>query len=453
MLEFDIDVAQFAQIKVIGVGGAGNNAINRMIEEGLKGVEFIALNTDKQALLLSKANQKIQMGEKLTKGLGAGANPDIGKRSAEESREEVAQHLKGADLVFITAGMGGGTGTGAAPIVAEIAKELGILTIGVVTKPFTFEGKPRANNALKGISELEEYVDTLVVIPNDRLLQVVGKGTSLMDAFKVCDDVLRQGIQGISDLISQPSLINLDFADVRTTMQERGLAHMGIGLGTGENRALESARQAIQSPLLETTIDGAKAVLINITGDSSLGLIEIEEAASLIAESCDPEANIIFGAGIDETMHDQARITVIATGFDSGRPPVRKFEAEEDIKPHAQQQQQQPRYIPQQSAPQQRQPRQQPAGGMQQPQFEAPYQQYNPEPVRQPSYMPDDDYDTQDYYSREPQSRRVQSREPAPPYGAGYGTLPGNQPPPKRQNPPQDEEDDLDVPPFLRRRR
>ncbi len=449
MLEFDIDVAQFAQIKVIGVGGAGNNAINRMIEEGLKGVEFIALNTDKQALLLSKANQKIQMGEKLTKGLGAGANPDIGKRSAEESREEIAQYLKGADLVFITSGMGGGTGTGAAPVVAEIAKELGILTIGVVTKPFTFEGKPRANNALKGIAELEEYVDTLVVIPNDRLLQVVGKGTSLMDAFKVCDDVLRQGIQGISDLISQPSLINLDFADVRTTMQEKGLAHMGIGIGTGENRAIEAARQAIASPLLETSIDGAKAVLINITGDSSMGLIEIEEAASLIAESADPDANIIFGAGIDDTMHDQARITVIATGFDSGKPPLRKpLENEEGYRParNTQTVQPQPRYV--------QPPQRQPAMNSPQPQFEAPYQQYNPEPVRNTPYMPEDEYDTQEYYSREPQARRVQSREPAPPYGAGYGTLPSNQPPDKRQAPQaQDDEDDLDVPPFLRRRR
>ena len=278
---------------------------------------------------------------------------------------------------------------------------------------------------------------------------MVGKGTSLMDAFKVCDDVLRQGIQGISDLISQPSLINLDFADVRTTMQEKGLAHMGIGIGTGENRAMEAARQAISSPLLETTIDGAKAVLINITGDSSLGLIEIEEAASLIAESSDPEANIIFGAGIDDTMHDQARITVIATGFDSGRPPLRKpLENDDNARPQRMTQEEpQQRYV-------RPQPQRQPATGMQQPQFDAPYQQYNPEPVRNtPQYMPEDDYDTQEYYSREPQVRRVQSREPAPPYGAGYGTLPDNQPPVKRQAPPQDDEDDLDVPPFLRRRR
>lgn len=471
MLEFDIDIAQFAQIKVIGVGGAGNNAINRMIEEGLKGVEFIALNTDKQALLLSKANQKIQMGDKLTKGLGAGANPDIGKRSAEESREEISQHLKGADLVFVTAGMGGGTGTGAAPIVAEIAKDLGILTIGVVTKPFTFEGKPRSVNAQKGINELEEYVDTLVIIPNDRLLQVVGKGTSLMDAFKVCDDVLRQGIQGISDLISQPSLINLDFADVRTTMQDRGLAHMGIGIGTGENRALEAARQAVGSPLLETTIDGAKAVLINITGDSSLGLMEIEEAASLISEATDPEANIIFGAGIDETMHDQARITVIATGFDTDKPPVRKapITNKEDKLPRSLRSNQndmptQRFSLPNANRPsvQQAQVPHQPVQSPQ-PQYEAPYQPYNPTPVRndnmRPSYEQVNDYDAQEYYNREP-VRRVQGREPAPPYGAGYGSMPPQQPHQQPQPKPQpqrqevsNDDDDLDVPPFLRRRR
>jgi cell division protein FtsZ len=256
-LEFDIDAAQFAQIKVIGGGGAGNNAVNRMIESGLKGVEFIAMNTDKQALLLSKANQKIQIGEKITKGLGAGANPEVGQRSAEESREEISQNLKGADLVFITAGMGGGTGTGAAPIVADVAREMGILTIGVVTKPFAFEGKPRMQNAERGIKDMEPRVDTLVVIPNDRLLGAVGKGTSLLEAFRVADDVLRQGIQGISDLISMPSLINLDFADVRTTMKEKGLAHMGIGRSSGDNRAVEAAKQAISSPLLETTIEGA----------------------------------------------------------------------------------------------------------------------------------------------------------------------------------------------------
>ena len=324
MLEFDIDSAQFAQIKVIGVGGAGNNAVNRMIESGLKGVEFIAMNTDKQALLLSKANQKIQIGEKITKGLGAGANPEVGQRAAEENREEISQNLKGADLVFITAGMGGGTGTGAAPIVADVAREMGILTIGVVTKPFAFEGKPRMQNAERGIKDMEPRVDTLVVIPNDRLLGAVGKGTSLLEAFRVADDVLRQGIQGISDLISMPSLINLDFADVRTTMKEKGLAHMGIGRASGDNRAVEAAKQAIQSPLLETTIEGAKAVLINITGDPTLGLMEIEEAASMVAKAVDPNANIIFGAGIDDGLQDVVRITVIATGFEGGRPVLRK---------------------------------------------------------------------------------------------------------------------------------
>lgn len=317
MLEFDIDMTQFAQIKVVGVGGAGCNAVNRMIQSGLKGVEFIAVNTDKQALLLSKANQKIQIGEKITKGLGAGANPEIGMKAAEESRDEIAQNIKGSDLVFVTAGMGGGTGTGAAPVIASIARELGILTIGVVTRPFTFEGKPRTNKAMQGIGELEKQVDTLVIIPNDRLLQAVGKGTSLVDAFRVADDVLQQGIQGISDLITMPSLINLDFADVRTIMRDKGLAHMGIGYGKGETRAVEAARMAITSNLLETTIDGARSVLVNIAGDMSLTLQEVDEATSLVSGSVDPEANIIFGATIDESLEDQVRITVIATEFEA----------------------------------------------------------------------------------------------------------------------------------------
>jgi len=430
MLEFDIDVAQFAQIKVVGVGGAGNNAINRMIEAGLKGVEFIALNTDKQALLVSKANQRIQIGEKITKGLGAGANPDVGKRSAEESREEIAQHLKGSDLVFVTAGMGGGTGTGGAPIVAEVAKEMGILTIGVVTKPFTFEGKPRAANAEKGIKELEEFVDTLVVIPNDRLLQVVGKGTSLLDAFRVCDDVLRQGIQGISDLISQPSLINLDFADVRTTMKDKGLAHMGIGLGHGQDRAMEAARQAIASPLLETTINGAKAVLINITGDSSLGLMEIEEAASLISDAADPDANIIFGAGIDEKLQEQTRITVIATGFAQGRPPLKgsvlaPLRDERNIK-----QDSSVRFEPQyQQAPSY------PAYGSSQPE-QRPFGFQNQE-----EDIP--------YFNREQYPKRFPGRDAAPPYGVETQNPNQNQ----QKTPAQNDDDDLDIPPFLRRRR
>ena len=316
MLEFDIDTDQFAQIKVIGVGGAGNNAVNRMIQHGLKGVEFISINTDKQALYLSQATQKIQIGDKITKGLGAGANPDIGQKAAEESRDEILQAIKGADMIFITAGMGGGTGTGAAPIVAEIARDQGILTVGVVTRPFLFEGRKRAKNADNGIAQLKEKVDTLVTIPNDRLLQVVEKRTSMLDAFKVADDVLRQGVQGISDLIAVPGLVNLDFADVRTIMKEQGLAHMGIGKGSGDNRATDAAKQAIQSPLLETTIEGAKGVLLNITGGPNLGLFEVNEAAELVAESADPDANIIFGAVIDESMEDEIEIIVIATGFD-----------------------------------------------------------------------------------------------------------------------------------------
>ena len=294
MIEFDINMDQFAQIRVVGVGGGGNNAVNRMIEFGLKGVEFIAINTDKQALFNSQANQKIQIGEKLTKGLGAGANPEIGQRAAEESRDEITQVLKGADMVFVTAGMGGGTGTGAAPVIAEVAKELGILTVGVVTKPFLFEGKQRMVNAEKGIQELKERVDTLVTIPNDRLLQIVEKRTSMLEAFRIADDVLRQGVQGISDLIAVPGLINLDFADVRTIMNERGLAHMGIGRASGEGRALEAAKQAIQSPLLETTIEGARGVLLNITGSENLSLFEVNEAAEMVSQSADPDAKIIF---------------------------------------------------------------------------------------------------------------------------------------------------------------
>ena len=305
-----------ALIKVIGVGGAGNNAINRMIESGIKGVEFIAVNTDRQALQISKASTRIQIGEKLTRGLGAGANPDIGAQAAEESKSEIAEVLRGADMVFVTAGMGGGTGTGAAPIVAATAKELGILTIGVVTKPFTFEGKKRLNQAEKGIINLKEKVDTLVVIPNDKLLQIIDRKTSIVEAFKMADDVLRQGVQGISDLISVPGLINLDFADVKTVMLNTGMAHMGIGRASGENRAEDAAKQAIQSPLLETSIEGARGVIINITGGPDLGLQEANTAAELVQRSVDPEANIIFGVVTDESLGDEIQITVIATGFE-----------------------------------------------------------------------------------------------------------------------------------------
>ena len=329
MIEFQNEEQNtFATIKVVGCGGGGNNAVNRMVDAGIRGVEFISVNTDRQALGQSNAQVKIQIGEKLTKGLGAGAIPEVGRRAAEESREEIASSLKGADLVFITAGMGGGTGTGAAPVVAEIARDLGTLTIAVVTKPFNFEGKQRMKNAEAGIAELKQHVDTLVVIPNDRLLQVVNKGTTMLEAFRIADDVLRQGIQGISDLIAVPAMINLDFADVKTVMESGGMAHMGIGTGKGENKLVEAAKNAIASPLLETNIDGARAVLINVTGGEDISIVDINEAANLVMEAADPDANIIFGAGIDETMGDEVRITVIATGFEKtpfpNKEPARK---------------------------------------------------------------------------------------------------------------------------------
>ena len=305
-----------ATIKVIGVGGGGTNAVNRMVDSGIRGVEFVAVNTDRQALLLSKAASKIQIGEKITRGLGAGANPDIGAQAAEESKAEITEALRGADMVFVTAGMGGGTGTGAAPIVAACAKEMGILTIGVVTKPFTFEGKKRLSQADRGIESLKGKVDTLVVIPNDKLLQIIDRKTSIVEAFKMADDVLRQGVQGISDLIAVPGLVNLDFADVKTIMLNTGMAHMGIGRASGENRAEDAAKQAIQSPLLETSIEGARGVIINITGGSNLGLHEVNTAAELVQRSVDPEANIIFGAVIDESLDEDIVITVIATGFE-----------------------------------------------------------------------------------------------------------------------------------------
>jgi cell division protein FtsZ len=335
MLDFDLDLDQFANIKVIGVGGGGNNAVNRMINAGLKGVEFIAVNTDAQALYLAQANHKIQIGTKLTKGLGSGGNPEIGQKAAEENRDEVLQALKGSDMVFVTAGMGGGTGTGAAPIVAEVAKELGALTVGVVTKPFTFEGRKRANQAEDGIENLKARVDTLITIPNDRLLQVIDKQTSIVEAFRIADDVLRQGVQGISDLIAVPGLINLDFADVKTIMKDTGSALMGIGIANGDNRATEAARSAISSPLLETSIDGARGVLLNITGGTSLGLFEVNEAAEIIFQAADPEANIIFGAVIDEQMEDEVRVTVIATGFENRVHKKERPKTEFENKPFA----------------------------------------------------------------------------------------------------------------------
>lgn len=318
----DVKYDGMAKIKVVGVGGAGNNAVNRMIEEKVTGVEFIAINTDKQALMLSKAPTKIQIGEKLTRCLGAGGDPMVGEKAAEETREEICNSLKGADMVFVTAGMGGGTGTGAAPVVAQIAKELGILTVAVVTKPFSFEAKKRMQNAERGTASLKEKVDTLVVIPNDRLLQVVERKTTFTEAFALSDEVLRQGVQGISDLISIPGLINLDFADVKTIMYDTGMAHMGIGRASGENRAEEAAKAAINSPLLESSVDGARGVLLNITAGPDLGIFEVNTAAELVQKNIDPDANLIFGAVIDEKMGDEMSVTVIATGFDRDRVPL-----------------------------------------------------------------------------------------------------------------------------------
>ncbi|MDO4744406.1 MAG: cell division protein FtsZ [Clostridia bacterium] len=321
MFEFDTETTSPAKIKVVGVGGGGNNAVNRMIDADVKCVEFIAVNTDKQDLSLSKATQKIQIGAKLTKGLGAGAVPEIGAKAAEESRDEIALAIQDADMVFVTAGMGGGTGTGAAPIVAEIAKEMGILTVGIVTKPFWFEGAMRAKNSGIGIENLKSAVDTLVVIPNDKLLAIAENKTPLTESFKMADDVLRQGVQGISDLISRPGLISLDFADVKTIMKNTGYAHMGIGKATGENRAHDAATKAINSPLLETTITGAKGVILNVTGGSDLGILEIQTASEIITEAADKDANIIIGAIIDETLGDEIQVTVIATGFEGKNMP------------------------------------------------------------------------------------------------------------------------------------
>jgi cell division protein FtsZ len=312
-----------AVIKVVGVGGGGTNAVNRMVDAGLRGVEFIAVNTDAQALLMCDADVKIHIGSKITRGLGAGADPAIGLEAATESRDELKEALKGADMVFVTAGKGGGTGTGAAPVIAEIARELGALTVGVVTRPFGFEGRKRAEQADGGIKQLREKVDTLIIIPNDRLLQVVEKRTSIVDAFRIADDVLRQGVQGITDLITVPGLINLDFADVRTIMRQAGSALMGIGVAGGENRAADAAKAAISSPLLEASVEGATGILLNITGGSDMGLFEVNEAAEIIGSAADGDANIIFGAVIDEALGDQVRVTVIATGFDrhsSDRP-------------------------------------------------------------------------------------------------------------------------------------
>jgi cell division protein FtsZ len=315
-----------AVIKVVGIGGGGVNAVNRMIEHGLKGVEFIAVNTDAQALLMSDADVKLDIGRELTRGLGAGANPDVGRKAAEDHREEIEEVIKGADMVFVTAGEGGGTGTGGAPVVASIARKLGALTIGVVTRPFTFEGKRRAGQAEDGISQLRTECDTLIVIPNDRLLQLGDVGVSLMDAFRSADEVLLSGVQGITDLITTPGLINLDFADVKSVMSGAGSALMGIGSARGEGRAVQAAGKAINSPLLEASMDGAHGVLLSVAGGSDLGLFEINEAASLVQEAAHPDANIIFGTVIDDSLGDEVRVTVIAAGFDSGTPTHKKLD-------------------------------------------------------------------------------------------------------------------------------
>src|SRR5690625_4277943 len=349
MLEFDNDMDQLATIKVIGVGGGGNNAVNRMIDHGVAGVECIAVNTDAQALNASKAETKLQIGEKLTRGLGAGANPEIGEKAAEESKEQIEESLQGADMVFVTAGMGGGTGTGAAPVIAQISRQLGALTVGVVTRPFSFEGSRRSGQAVSGIENLKSNVDTLIVIHNDRLLaivdknthllvpsyEVVNKNTPMLESFKEADNVLRQGIQGISDLIAKPRLINVDFADVKTIMYDKGSALMGIGIASGDNRASEAAKKAISSPLLETSIDGAHGILMNITGGVNISLFEVQEAADLVTSAADTDVNVIFGSVINDELEDEIIVTVIATGFTAAK------ERKPDIRPIHQQQHQQ----------------------------------------------------------------------------------------------------------------
>ena len=328
MLGFDVELEEWVKIKVVGVGGGGSNAVDGMVDAKINGVDFISVNTDKQALCRSKAEYKVQIGEKLTKGLGAGADPEVGRKAAEESKNEIIKLLEDSEMVFITAGMGGGTGTGAAPVIAQLAKEMGKLTVGVVTKPFTFEGKKRMKQAELGIEELKSKVDTLITIPNDRLLQVVQKNTSMLKAFSIADDVLRQAIQSVSELIKVPGIINLDFADVKRIMGDKGLAHIGIGSAKGDNKAIEAVRQAIESPLLETSIVGARGVILNISGGLDLSLVEINEASNIIYESCHEDVDLIFGANVKEELGDEVTVTVIATGFD---PDMQKVAKEQRI--------------------------------------------------------------------------------------------------------------------------
>ena len=411
MLDGTVPGENFAQIKVIGVGGGGGNAVNRMINEGLGGVEFISVNTDNQALMMSKAKTRVRIGDKLTRGLGAGGNPEIGRKAAEESADDLYEVVRGADMVFIACGMGGGTGTGASPVIAQIAKELGALTIGVVTRPFSFEGPRRSASAESGIEALKSQVDTLIVIPNDRLLQIADKRSSLQQAFSLADDVLRQGIQGISELITVPALINLDFADVRTIMSEGGAALMAVGKADGDDRSRRAAEMAISSGLLDVTIDGARGILFNITGGTNLSLFEVNEAAAIIRESAHPDVNIIFGAQIDENMGDEVRVTVIATGFEQSRVS-RKMEANMGRptvsvqRPTAQQ----PTQPLQRSAPpQQQQPMQQ--------------QPMMPDPNAFPAQPPPP--------AMQPPTQRPQNDPPARVY----------------------DEDDIDIPTFLRKRK
>ena len=365
MIELDADVmTDMAKIKVIGVGGGGSNAIDRMISSGLKGVEFIAINTDAQALMKSLAPKRLQIGEKLTRGLGAGAKPEIGKAAAEESRDEIIAAVSGADMVFITAGMGGGTGTGAAPIVAECAREANALTVGVVTKPFKFEGKRRMQNAEMGIHNLKDAVDTIITIPNNQLLQIVSRNTPMMEAFRIADDVLHQGVQGISDLLVVPGLINLDFADVQSIMKDAGTALMGIGESSGDNAATQAAQEAVQSPLLEMSIEGAHGVLLNFTGSAEkLSIYDVNEAAAEIAEKVHPDANIIFGAALDDTLGETVRVTVIATGFDAGDDIIgvpAQPAANQQMQPGARQNSRSAQGQPQAAPQQPQQPQQQP---------------------------------------------------------------------------------------------
>lgn len=414
----------FAVIRVVGVGGGGSNTVQRMINSKMRGVEFVAINTDAQALANNDASIKIQIGKETTRGLGSGADPEVGRRSAEENKEDIYETLKGSDMVFVTCGMGGGTGTGSAPFVAEIAKELGALTVGVVTKPFAFEGQRRKKVAELGIQELKDKVDTLITIPNDRLLQVIDKKTSLFDAFGVVDDVLRQGVQGISDLITLPGIINLDFADVKAVMQDAGSALMGIGRASGDNRAIEAARAAIESPLLELTIDGAKGILFSIAGGTDLGMYEIDEAAKAITEAADPDANIIFGTIIDEAMQGEVKITVVATGFEheANRQQNRRFPFANSSSMGL------------------------PTNGMmQRPVQQEPqsYQQQMPQAspqMEQPQAMPQ-----QPYY--EPQ-------QPAPtrPHMPSFGFGQRNQDPTPRVEQQEEQEEELDVPTFIRRK-